>query len=140
MIKVTPLKGGENEMILGLEAVSISTSNAKKLAEFYKKTVGLKQQSVWENSENGEEGYQFTAGKNNIYIMDHSKIKGKAKDANRILLNIEVDDIEKEVKRLKKAKVKVVADIYHMEGYGLIATLKDPDGNYFQFVQVRAGK
>lgn len=127
-------------MILGLEAVLIGTASAKKLAGFYKKTVGLKQQSVWENPENGEEGYQLTAGKNNIYIMDHSKIKGKAKDANRLIINIEVDDIEKEVKRLKKAKVKVVADVYHMQGYGLIATLADPDGNYFQFVQVRAGK
>lgn len=125
-------------MIRSLEAVLISTSNAKKLADFYKKTVGLKQESVWENEENGEEGYQFKAGKNNIYIMDHSKIKGKAKDPSRLMLNIEVDDIEKEVKRLKKAKVKVVADVYHMQGYGLIATLADPDGNYFQFVQVRA--
>lgn len=127
-------------MIRGLEAVLIGSANAKKLAEFYKKNVGLKQESVWENPENGEEGYQIKAGKSNIYIMDHSKIKGKAKDPNRLIFNIEVDDIEKEVKRLKKAKVKVVADIYHMQGYGLIATFADPDGNYFQFVQVRASK
>lgn len=54
------------------------------------------------------------------------------------MLNIEVDDEEKEVKRLKDAGVKMVADIYHVEGYGHIATFEDVDGNYFQFVQVRA--
>jgi predicted enzyme related to lactoylglutathione lyase len=57
-----------------------------------------------------------------------------------MMFNLEVDDIEKEVKRLKKAKVKVIADTYHVPDYGLIATFQDPDGNYFQFVQVRASK
>lgn len=127
-------------LIKGLESILIGTANAKKLAEFYTKTVGLKQDSVWENPDNKEEGYYLKAGKGNIYIMDHSKIKGKAKDPHRLIFNIEVDDIEKEVKRLKKAKAKIVADVYHMQGYGLIATIADPDGNYFQFVQVRASK
>ena len=127
-------------MIKGFESILIGSANAKKLAGFYTKTVRLKQDSVWENPENKEEGYYLKAGKGNIYIMDHSKIKGKAKDPDRLIFNIEVDDIEKEVKRLKKAKVKIVADVYHMQGYGLIATLADSDGNYFQFVQVRAGK
>ena len=27
---------------------------------------------------------------------------------------------------------------YHEEGYGYIATFADPDGNYFQLVQIRA--
>jgi len=39
---------------------------------------------------------------------------------------------------LKKAGVKVVAEIYHVEGYGWLATFEDLDGNYFQLVQVRA--
>ena len=53
------------------------------------------------------------------------------------MINLEVDDIEKEVERLKKAKVKLIQDIYHIEDYGKIATFEDIDGNYFQLVQVR---
>lgn len=54
------------------------------------------------------------------------------------IFNLEVDDIEEEVKRLDGAGVKKVADIYHMQNYGYIATFEDIDGNYFQLVQVRA--
>ena len=55
-----------------------------------------------------------------------------------LMINIEVDDIKKEEKRLKDAKVKQVKPIYHVEEYGYISTFADPDGNYFQIVQVRA--
>ena len=57
-----------------------------------------------------------------------------------MIFNLEVYDIEKEVKRLKKNGVKLVKDIYHVEGYGCIATFEDIGGNYFQTVQVRAKK
>ena len=53
------------------------------------------------------------------------------------MFNLEVDDIEKEVERLKKAMVKLIQDIYHIEDYGKIATFEDVDGNYFQLVQTR---
>jgi len=66
------------------------------------------------------------------------QFKGKNKNPERIIFNIEVDDIEKEAKRLKEAKVMLVQDTYHIEGYGYIATFEDIDGNYFQLVQVRA--
>lgn len=65
-------------------------------------------------------------------------MKGKSHDSSRIMFNLEVDDIEKEAKRLKDNQVKVVQEIYHIEGYGLVATFEDADGNYFQFVQIRA--
>jgi len=52
--------------------------------------------------------------------------------------NVPQISLEKEVKRIKRAKVTVQQDIYHVEGYGLIATFVDPDGNFFQLVQVRA--
>lgn len=125
-------------MIRGLESILIGSENAKKLANFYKDKVGL---TVSFEGEMGEkdEIYELKLGKGpNIYIVDHSKVKGKNKGPDRILLNLEVDDIEKEAKRLKKAKVKQIQDIYHVESYGLIATFEDIDGNYFQFVQVRA--
>jgi len=125
-------------MIRKLDGILLSSANSTKLADFYKNVVDLKCTNEWEMGDKGETGYEFASIQ--LFINPHSKVKGVSKDPSRYMLNIEVDDIEKEVKRLKKAKVKIVQDIYHVEGYGLIATFKDIDGNYFQFVQVRASK
>ena len=76
-------------------------------------------------------------GSPGVYIVDDRKVKGKNKMPGRFLFNLEVDNIEKEVKRLVKAGVKVVRGIYHVQDYGYIATFEDPDGNYFQFVKTR---
>ena len=125
-------------MIKALEAVLIGSEDAGKLAKFYRETVGLKQTMEMELGEEGQKGYDFEIEGANLYILDHSDVKGKSKDPSRVMFNLEVDDIEKEAKRLKDAGVKMIQDIYHVEGYGLITTFQDPDGNYFQFVQVRA--
>src|SRR3989338_5139934 len=125
-------------MIRGLEAVLLSSQSAKKLAKFYKEVVGLKQGEVMEIGDEGEKAYDFPLKGAAIYILDHSKVKGKNKNPERVMFNLEVSDMEKEVKRMKKAKAKVVQDTYHVQGYGLITTFEDTDGNYFQFVQVRA--
>src|SRR3990167_10729253 len=126
-------------MIRALESLMIFSENAKKLAKFYREVVGLKQSYEAELGEKDEELYGFKVGKGpEIGIMDHSKVKGKNKNPERIIFNLEVDDIKKEAKRLIRAKAKKVQDIYHVEGYGYIATFADADGNFFQLVQIRA--
>lgn len=124
-------------MIKGLESILIGSENATKLAKFYREVVGLKQTMEMELGDKGEKGYDFELKGTNLYILDHSEVKGKNKQPPRIMFNLEVDDMDKEVARMKKAKVKVTQDTYHVEDYGLITTFEDPDGNYFQFVQVR---
>jgi len=126
------------KLIRGVDSILISSEDPKKLANFYKEKVGLKQTMEFEYGEKGETGYMFEVGKTGISILPHSDIKGKNSNPARIMINIEVDDEEKELKKLKKAGVKCIEDIYHMQDYGLIATFEDPDGNYFQLVQVRA--
>lgn len=124
-------------MILGLEAVLLFSQNPRKLADFYREKVGLKQTMEMEIGEK-EEGFSFDMkGSANLYILHHSKVKGNNSQPERFMFNLEVDDIEKEVKRLKDAGVKLIADIYHVEEYGMIATFEDVDGNYFQFVKTR---
>lgn len=128
-------------MIRAFEALNLFTQNAKKLAEFYKEKVGLKITMEAEMGDKGEEAYELQVGKGpSLYVIDHSKVRGKNKQPERIIFNLEVDDIKKEVARLKRAKAKLVQPIYHVEGYGFIATFADIDGNYFQLVQTRAGK
>lgn len=125
-------------MIRGFEGTLLSSEDAKKLAEFYRDVVGLKIKQEFEG-EDGVMGFEMDTGAGSgLYINAHDKVKGKNKEPERIILNLEVDDIEKEFDRMKKENVKVVQETYHVEGYGLIATFEDPDGNYFQFVQIRA--
>ena len=127
-------------MIKKLESITLFSQNAAKLANFYKKVVGLK---VTMEAEMGEGktaanlfGFEMKSG-SPLYIVDHLDIKGKAKEPKRHLVNFEVDNIETEVERVKKAGVKLVQDIYHVQEYGQIATFADIDGNYFQLVQIR---
>lgn len=123
-------------MIKNFESIKVGSANATKLAKFYQKKVGLKQS--WD-AVMGEDMnvYGFGIGKIDLVILDDPKIKGKSKEGGRIMFNLEVDNIKKEFAKLKKAGVKVVQDIYHIEEYGYVATFADLDGNHFQLVKTR---
>lgn len=124
-------------MIKTLEGILLSSPSAKKLAKFYQNTLGLKLKSEAVFGEHDEEFYEFDLGKTSLYIADHSEVRGTNPNPQRIILNFEVDNIEREIPRLKKAKVKLVAKMYHIQDYGYIATFADLDGNYFQLVKTR---
>lgn len=126
-------------MIRSIDGIMLSSSDAKKLSAFYRDTVGLKVTMEAEMGDGKNKVYGFsTKGGSDFVVMDHSKVKGKNPHPERYIINFEVDDIEAEVKRMKSAKVKLIQDIYHIQEYGQVATFEDPDGNYFQVVQIRA--
>lgn len=126
-------------MVKFIEAILIGSENASALAKFYRETVGLKQASEFEMGEKGEtKGFEFSFDSGpGIYITDHSEVKGKNSNSARIMINLEVEDLEAEVKRLDEAGVKKIADTYHIEEYGYVATFEDIDGNYFQLTKTR---
>lgn len=123
-------------MVKNFESVIIGSQNATKLANFYKKKVGLKQSWDAVMGKNANV-YGFSIGKIDLVIMDQSKVKGKSKDPSRLMFNLEAGNIEKEFAKLKKAGVKVVAKIHHVQEYGYLATFEDLDGNYFQLVKTK---
>ncbi len=126
-------------MFRGIESVLIGSADATKLAEFYREKVGLKQTMEAEMGEDNTNVFMFEfENKTSLAVMDHSEVKGKAHNPERIIFNIEVDNIEEEFKKLVDNGVKKITDIYHVENYGHIATFEDLDGNYFQIVQIRA--
>ena len=96
-------------MIKGIESVTLFSENAKKLADFYSKKVGLKVSMEAEMGDKGEKlfGFEF-ASSSGFYVVDHSRVRGKNKNPERMIVNFEVDDIKKEVKKLYKAKVKKI--------------------------------
>src|SRR3989344_4399201 len=126
-------------MIKGIEGINFFSSDTAKLSDFYVKKIGLKVSFEGIMGEHDESIYVFEMKSgSNLYIIDHSEVKGKNKNPQRTIINFEVDDIKKDVRKLKKEKVKLVQDIYHVEDYGFIATFEDPEGNYFQLVQTKS--
>lgn len=127
-------------MIKGIESVTIFSEDAKGLAGFYRDMVGLEVTVEAEIGDEGEKMFGFEKGEGSpFYIVDHKGVKGTNKEPERAIINWEVDDIEGDVKKLDSAGVKKIQDIYHMQDYGYISTFEDPDGNYFQLVQVKPG-
>lgn len=125
-------------MIKNIESILLFSENPEKLSKFYKDTLGLKVGMEGEYGDDEDVFVGFNPGKGPyLVVMHHDKVEGKNKEPERYMINFEVDNIEKEVVRLEKAKVKKIQDIYHVQDYGKIATFVDPDGNYFQLVQTR---
>lgn len=115
--------------MLNLNSVMIGTKQPKVLAAFYEKVLG--QPAGMVDEEFGFYGWQ--AGATNLSIMDHSEMSGQTKDPGRVMLNFETPNVKEEFERIKALGSGVIKEPYEMEG-GWIATLADPDGNYFQLV------
>lgn len=113
--------------MLNLSTIMIGTSDSEKLGEFYKKVLG--QKAEWE----GNGYYVWKVGATSLSIGQHSEVKGKTKEGPRSIINFETRDVKEEFERIKKLGAEVIKEPYEMEG-AWIATLADPDGNYFQLM------
>lgn len=98
------------------------------LADFYAKVFGRPSDST-----EGEGWYGWLVGGVYFSIGEHSEVKGQAKEPQRIILNFETKEINKEFERIKLLGAAVMKELYEMEGMW-IATFKDPDENFFQLM------
>lgn len=115
--------------MLNLNSVMIGTKQPKVLAAFYEKVLG--QPAGMVDEEFGFFGWQV--GVAYLSILDHSEMGGQTKDPGRIMINFETPDVKEEFDRIKALGGVVIKEPYDMQG-GWIATIADPDGNYFQLV------
>ncbi len=115
--------------MLNLNALMIGTNQAKELAAFYEKV--FQKPADWTDPKLGYWGWQV--GSSYLMIGEHSEVNGMAGDPSRLILNFETEKVKEEFKRIKALGAKVVKEPYELQG-GWIATLADPDGNYFQLV------
>ncbi len=114
--------------MLKFNSILLFSQNPQKLSEFYKKIFG-------KNPDMEEGGYfGFALGSGFITIGPHDKVRGKNLNPERIMINFESENVEKEFERIKDLGAKVIAEPYHPENDEnyTIATLEDPDGNIFQ--------
>ncbi len=115
--------------MLNLNSIMIGTTRAKELVAFYAQVLGKPADMVSE--EHGFYGWQ--AGSCYFSVLAHSEMVGNAKEPGRILLNFETSDVKAEFDRIKALGATVIQAPQNM-GDGVLATLADPDGNYFQLV------
>lgn len=115
--------------MLNLNSVMIGTKQAKELVAFYEQVFGKPADMV--DAENGFHGWQ--AGSAYFSILEHSEMGGNTKDPGRVMLNFETSQVKEEYERIKAIGGAVIHEPYEMGG-GWIATLADPDGNYFQLI------
>ena len=116
--------------MLNFNSLLLSSEDPKKLVDFYRRLLALEPQFQ-------EEGYSgFEVGACTLVIGPHSKVHGQSKNPERILINFETKDVKGEFGRMKGLGAKVIAEPYSMgdDQNSMIATLADPDGNYFQLV------
>jgi predicted enzyme related to lactoylglutathione lyase len=114
---------------MNLSGVLIGSEDPKRLADYYTKlfgTPGFEQ--------DGFTGWQIGPGW--VVVGTHDQVKGRNAHPGRIIWNIESPDVEADFARLAAAGATVVQEPYHPgDGEeGWIATLSDPDDNYFQLM------
>jgi len=114
--------------MLNFNSLLIFSEKPKSLADFYQKVFDKKPD--WEDGEY----IGFSVGNGMITVGPHDKVHGKNMNPERIMFNLESKNVKEEFKRLKEMDIPIIQELYHPmdDSDVLIATFKDPDGNYFQ--------
>lgn len=113
--------------MLNLNSIMVGSMQPKVLAAFYEKVFGKKP-----DMEDG--GYSgWMVGSCFFTVGEHSEAEGKSKQPARIMFNFETSEVKEEFERIKGLGAEVIKEPYQM-GEAWIATLADPDGNYFQLM------
>ena len=114
---------------MNFNSVMIGTADAPRLVEYYTKLFG---KPMWDDG--GYTGWLIGSG--GITVGPHSEVHGRNDAPGRLIWNIESPDVKADFERLKTSGAIVVREPYDFEQAPgtWIATLADPDGNYFQLV------
>ena len=113
---------------MNLNSILIGSEDPARLVEYYTRLFGDPGMS-----DGGYTGWQLGSGW--LTVGPHDQVKGKNATPGRILWNIETADVRGEFDKFKAAGAIVVAEPYGFEGaVDQIATLADPDDNYFQLM------
>ncbi len=115
--------------MLHLASVMIGTQRLETLTAFYEQVIGKPADVV--DQEHGYAGWQV--GNAHFSVLAHSAMHGVAKEPGRVIFNFEPPHVQPEFERIKALGAVVIREPYAI-GDGWIATLADPDGNYFQLM------
>lgn len=113
---------------MNFNSILIGSEDPQRLVEYYTKLFG---EPTW--NDGGYVGWLLGSGA--VTIGPHDEVTGTNPQPGRLIWNIESADVRADFDRFTAAGATVVREPYGFEGMdGLIATLADPDGNYFQLM------
>jgi predicted enzyme related to lactoylglutathione lyase len=114
---------------MDFNSILIGTEDPQRLVDYYTRLFGEPAMS-----EGGYTGWQIGSGW--VTIGPHDQVHGRNAAPGRIIWNIETADVQAEFDRMKAAGAIVVRDPYGFDEApgSAIATLADPDDNYFQLM------
>lgn len=117
------------ETNVNFNGILVGSEDPQRLVAYYTKLFG---EPTWD--EGGYTGWMIGIG--GVTVGPHDAVKGRNEQPGRIIWNIESTDVQSDFDRFKAAGATVVQEPYNPgdEDDMRIATLADPDGNYFQLV------
>ncbi len=113
--------------MLNLNSIMLGSAQQKVMAEFYTKIVGRPA----DMEEGGWTGWSI--GNCFLSVGEHSEVSGMASDPQRMMFTFETNEVKEEFERMVAAGATAIKEPYQMQT-AWIATLADPDGNYFQLM------
>ena len=114
---------------MNFNSILIGSADAQRLVDYYTKLFGAPG-----FSDGGYTGWQLGSGF--VTVGPHDQVNGKNAQPGRLIWNLETTDVAGDFERLKAAGAIVVREPYAFEPETAvsIATLADPDDNYFQLI------
>lgn len=76
----------------------------------------------------------FDLGGIQLFIEEHSEVRGPAIEPARMIINLNVDDCRRLAEHLPDIGTPFMRGL-DQEPFGLVATVADPDGNYLQIIE-----
>lgn len=115
---------------MDFNSILIGSEDPDRLVEYYRRLFGEPTMA-----DGGYTGWQLGSGF--VTVGPHSEVTGANAQPGRLIWNIEEPDVRGTFERFRTAGAIVVREPYGFDGMPddmLIATLADPDGNYFQLM------
>jgi predicted enzyme related to lactoylglutathione lyase len=114
---------------MNFNSILIGSEDSKRLADYYTKLFG---EPTW--TDGGYVGWLIGSGA--VTVGPHDQVHGRNASPGRIIWNIESTDVQADFDRFKTAGAIVIREPYTFEQApgSWIATLADPDDNYFQLM------
>ena len=120
-------------MITGVIGLTLWTDDLEKMFHFYNDTMLLPLHARHDDFIAFEFG-EFREFRFNLGL--HGEVQGMSRDPYRVMANFGVDDIDQEYQRLRDQGVEFIRPPEQEHWGGWVATLKDPDGNILQLLQL----
>jgi predicted enzyme related to lactoylglutathione lyase len=114
---------------MNFNSILIGSEDPQRLTDYYTRLFG---EPTW--NDGGYTGWLIGSGA--VSIGPHDQVHGKNAHPGRIIWNIESTDVQADFDRFKAAGAVVIREPYTFEQApgSWIATLADPDDNYFQLM------